>query len=101
MRSIAVIIDGVWQQPQVNNDDHAINARNNSYVIDPSRNEVDQIVAHLSQVIRLAQSLSEPDQRRVRDFVRAAQAMLDATTSLPQSDQKIFETALRNLVARK
>jgi hypothetical protein len=93
MRNVAVIIDGVWQ-PQSNDDVHAINARNHCY------GAVDQIVALLTQVCLQAQSLSEKDQRRVRDFIRAALSMLEATTSLPKSDQKIFEAHLRD-VARK
>jgi hypothetical protein len=100
-RNIAVIIDGVWQwqePPQVVND-HAISARNNSNVVNLS--EVDQIVSLLTQVVVKAQGLSDGDQRRVRDFVRAALSMLEATTSLPKSDQRIFEAALRDVAARK
>jgi hypothetical protein len=101
MRNIAVIIDGVWMQPQVN-DHHAVNARNNdSHVINSSMSEVDQIVSLLGQVVRRAQSLSEQDQRRVRDFVQATQSMLTATTYLPKSDQTKFEAALRRDVAAR
>ena len=65
-----------------------------------SMNEVDQIVGLLSQVVKRAQSLSEPDQRRVRDFVHAAQAMLSATTYLPRSDQRLFEATLRDVAEK-
>jgi hypothetical protein len=87
---IAITIDGVWQHPQANE----INAARS--LIDSKMNEVDQIVVLLSQAVRIAQSLSETDQRRVRDFFHAAQSTLTATTYLPKSDQKIFENALRD-----
>ncbi|MBR1276106.1 hypothetical protein [Bradyrhizobium sp. AUGA SZCCT0283] len=100
MRNVALIIDGVWQHPQVNDDHCAVNARNDSHVISSSMSEVDQIVALLGQVVRRAQSLSDTDQRRVRDFVHAASSMLSATTYLPKADQKVFETALRDVASR-
>lgn len=102
MRSIAVIVDGVWQWPQVNDDvNHSVDARKNSHVSNPSSGEVDHIVVLLSQVVQMTQSLSEQDQRRVRDFVHSASAMLSATTYLPKSDQRLFEAALRDVAARK
>jgi hypothetical protein len=79
---------------------HAINARNDSHVINSSMSEVDQIVALLTQVVQRAQSLSEQDQRRVRDFVHVVSSTLLATTYLPSSDQKLFESTLRD-AARK
>ena len=66
-----------------------------------SVSEIDRIVSLLTQVVIKARSLSEPDKRRARDFVHATQAMLTATTYLPQTDQRIFETALRNLAAEQ
>jgi hypothetical protein len=96
MRNIAVIVDGVWMQPQFNDDHRAVSARNDSNVANSSTCEVDQIVSLLGQVIRRAQSLSDQDQRRVRDFVQATQSMLTATTYLPKSDQATFEAALRS-----
>lgn len=100
MRSVAVIIDGVWHPQGIDDAQQqpTINASNNSNVVNLS--EVDQIVALLSQVVRLAQPLSESDQRRARDFMQAAQAMLTATTYLPKSDQRMFEASLREVVAR-
>jgi hypothetical protein len=87
---VAVAIDGVWQ-PQVNDDaHHAIT----------STNVVDQIVVHLGEVVRLAQSLSPDDQRRVRDFCHATSSMLLATTYLPKNDQRLFETTLREIAKR-
>jgi hypothetical protein len=80
----SVIVDGVWRHPQE--------------VV--SANDVDRIVASLGQVVALAQTLSDVDQRRVRDFVRATLAMLEATTSLPKSDQTMFETMLRDAVRK-
>jgi hypothetical protein len=56
--------------------------------------EIDQIVAHFARVVCLAQGLPDEDQRRVRDFARACLSTLEATTSLPNSDQKMFDRAL-------
>jgi hypothetical protein len=61
-----------------------------------STNEVDQIAGLLGQIIRRTKSLSEEDARRVREFIRMTQAVLTATTCLPEADQKIFEAALRD-----
>lgn len=97
---VAVIVDGVWQPLPLSDGHNAIDARNDSYVVNSSTNEVDQIVSFLSQVIRRAQSLSDQDQRRVRDFVCATQSMLTATTYLPKCDQTKFESALRDVAAR-
>jgi hypothetical protein len=99
MRNLAVIVDGVWLP--LNAEGQPItNVSNNSSVTNSSMSEVDQIVSLLTQVLVRAQSLSEQDQRRVRDFVQASQAMLTATTYLPKSDQRLFETALREVAAR-
>lgn len=62
---------------------------------------IDQVVTHLSEVVRLAQGLSEEDARRVRDFVHATSAMLMASTYLPAHDQRVFETALRTAAAKR
>jgi hypothetical protein len=62
---------------------------------------IDQVVTHLSEVVRLAQGLSEEDARRVRDFVHATSAMLMASTYLPAHDQRVFETALRIAAAKR
>jgi hypothetical protein len=100
MRNLAVIIDGVWQA--LNDEGQPItDVRNNSNVTNSSMSEVDQIVALLTQIVVRAQSLSEPDQRRVRDFVHATTSMLSATTYLPKSDQRLFELALRETAARR
>jgi hypothetical protein len=64
------------------------------YVIDGS-SDLSAVVSHLATVVRLAQGLPDQDQRRVRDFVRATLATLEATTALPKSDQRTFERALR------
>jgi hypothetical protein len=92
-QQLAIIVDGVWQHPQevqVSDDQRAV----------VSSSGVDRIVALLSEVVSLAQDLSEADQRRVRDFTQAAQSMLTATTYLNKSDQTIFENALRNSVRK-
>ncbi len=85
MAVVAIVVDGKWT---------AIDD-GRPHVIDTQRSDVDRIVAHLAQVVRLAQGLPNDDQRRARDFVRAALATLEATTSLPKSDQKIFRESLR------
>ena len=83
---VGIIVDGKWM---------SIDDGRPAHVIDTPRSDVDQIIAHLGQVVRLAQRLSDEDQRRVRDFVHAASALLSATTYLPDTDQKLFERALR------
>jgi hypothetical protein len=99
-RSLAVIIDGVWQPSPLVNEEvhvHPVNARkNDGYVTIPSMSDIDQIVSLLGQVVLRAQSLPESDKRRVRDFVCAAQGMLTATTYLPTSDQRVFDAYLRD-----
>jgi hypothetical protein len=87
---IAIAVDGVWAAPAGDDAHRAIT----------STNPVDHAVALLAEVIALAQNLSEQDQRRIRDFVHAASSVLSATTVLPEQDQRIFETALRNIVRR-
>jgi hypothetical protein len=94
-RNFSIIVDGEWQSLEV----HDANAR--EVKVNGSTSEVDQIVSLLSQVVRMAQSLSEQDAYRVRAFFQAAQSMLTATTYLPKSDQKIFETALRDVARKK
>jgi hypothetical protein len=68
---------------------------NGSYHVIDGSSDLDNVVAHLAQVVKLAQNLPGEDQRRVRDFARATLATLEATTSLPKSDQRTFERALR------
>jgi hypothetical protein len=62
---------------------------------------IDQVATHLSEVIRLAQGLSEEDARRVRDLVHAASSVLLASTYLPVDDQRLFESALRTAAGKK
>lgn len=88
MAIIAAIVDGKWVplpaepvQPQR----QRMTALNN----------IDAIVMHLSEVVKLAQDLSTTDRRRARDFVHAASAVLSATTYLPDDDQSKFDRALR------
>jgi hypothetical protein len=108
LRQLAVIIDGVWQptevcqpsvQPPVVDGHHQLNERNDFNSPTPT-SEVDQIATLLAQVVRRAQPLSEPDRRRVRDFCHATQAMLTATTYLPEADQKLFAASLRDAAAK-
>lgn len=92
MAIIATVVDGVWV-PVGDDGRPFVNPKANSHVTQTS--DVELIVKHLAQVVRLAQGLSDEDQRRVRDFVNATQSTLFATTYLAKSDQKIFERALR------
>ena len=62
----------------------------------PAMGAVEEIVAMLAQIVKLAQTLSANDQRRVREFVVAAQSTLNATTRMETGDQRVFEAALRN-----
>ena len=81
--------DGRWMpptQPQ---------QKTNNDVVDVSMSDVDQIVAHLGAVVRLAQNLSESDARRVRDFIHATSAALTMSTYFREEDQAKFEQALR------
>jgi len=86
MAVVGVVVNGVWT---------SIDDGRPAHVIDASISDIDNIVLHLGAVVRLAQGLAAEDQRRVRDFVRAALATLEATTSLPKSDQRKFERSLR------
>ena len=99
MGLVAIVQDGVWTTidtgPPPSPASH-VSQNNDSHEVEvDTRSDVDKIVQHLAQVVRLAQNLSDEDQRRVRDFVHAASAMLSATTYLATSDQKIFERSLR------
>jgi hypothetical protein len=76
------------QQLPATDGHHAIAAQSNS--------EVDQIAGLLGQIIRRTKSLSAEDALRVREFIRMTQAVLTATTCLPEADQKVFEAALRD-----
>lgn len=97
----------VWhrdqQREQNRKDQHAWRQRvkEDSDLIDVTpASDIDQIVAHLGQAVRLAQNLTPADARRARDFMHAAYSMLTATTYLPGQDQARFEHALREDVAR-
>jgi len=92
MAVVAVVIDGKWV-PLDDDGQPLVRQKVDAQVID-ALNDFDQIVACLGQVVRRAQGLSDEDQRRVRDFVRATLAALEATTSLPKNDQRMFERSL-------
>jgi len=74
--------------------------RRNSDVITSSMSEVDQIAGLLGQIVMRTKSLSDKDRARVREFIRMTQAVLTATTCLPEQDQQTFEAALRDAAAR-
>jgi hypothetical protein len=65
-------------------------------VITSSMSEVDQIAGLLGQIVMRTKSLSDKDRARVREFIRMTQAVLTATTCLPEQDQQTFEAALRD-----
>ncbi|UGA46134.1 hypothetical protein HU230_0008895 [Bradyrhizobium quebecense] len=91
---VAIALDGVWML--ANQAATKTNSGNGSNVVEfDGTNDVDRIVGHLGQVVRLARNLSEGDARRVRAFVHAASSALLATTYLPKSDQALFEHSLR------
>jgi hypothetical protein len=96
---IATIVDGVWvpaqhhQQPPQRPVSQEVGS--NVVEFDTSRTDVEKIAAHLSQIIRVAQGLSESDARRARDLLHAASGLLMATTYLPKEDQAQLEQALR------
>jgi hypothetical protein len=85
MAVVAIIENGKWVPVTDGHQQHAVTVNT----------PMDAIVDHLAAVVKQAQSLSDHDQRRTRDFVRAALATLEATTSLPKSDQRMFERSLR------
>jgi len=89
---VATVVDGVWV-PVGDDGRPFVNPKADSHVTPTS--DIDQIVAHFAAVVRLAQDLSDEDQRRVRDFARATLATLEATTMLPKSDQARFQRSLR------
>jgi hypothetical protein len=83
MSVVAIVENGVWT-PVTDGHQHTVTVNT----------PMGDIVAHLAAVVKQAQPLSAEDQRRVRDFVRATLATLEATTSLPKADQKLFERSL-------
>jgi hypothetical protein len=84
MAVVAIVQNGVWT-PVTDGQQHAVTVNT----------PMGDIVAHLAAVVKLAQPLSDEDQRRTRDFVRATLATLEATTSLPKADQREWERSLR------
>jgi len=92
MSVLAVVIEGVWV-PVDEDGRPVVNPKPDTRVTPTSTME--QIVANFAQIVCLAQDLPGEDQRRVRDFARAALATLEATTSLKSDDQKMFDRALR------
>jgi hypothetical protein len=103
MHSVAVIIDGVWQQLPVSDGHNAIDAKRDTHnVINSSHSilTVDDVVAALAKIIVQTQTFSKEEQGRVREFLRIAHATLSATTCLPIGDQRLFEAHLRNAAAR-
>ena len=71
MAIVATVVDGVWV-PVGDDGRPFVNPKADSHVTPTS--DIDQIVAHFAAVVRLAQDLSDEDQRRVRDFARATLA---------------------------
>lgn len=92
MAIIATAVDGVWV-PVGDDGRPFVNPKPN--VHETPTSDIDQIVAHFATCVRLAQNLSDEDQRRVRDFARATLAALECTTMLPKSDQARFQRSLR------
>jgi hypothetical protein len=70
-QQVAIAVDGVWQFQEVVGDDDR-----RSVALASPMDAMDEVVAQLSRVVMLAQDMSDEDQRRVRDFVHAASAML-------------------------
>lgn len=64
--------------------------------VEMHRDAVTEVADLLARVVRLAQTLHETDQRRVRELVHAASSTLSATTVLPPRDQQLFQRALRD-----
>lgn len=101
MSVVAVVVDGKWTPISDLAQSQMTNSNRDSDLIDVTpASDIDQIVAHLGQAVRLAQNLTPADARRARDFMHAAYSMLTATTYLPGQDQARFEHALREDVAR-
>jgi hypothetical protein len=102
MSVVAVVVDGKWTPISDLAQSQMTDSNRDSDLIDATpASDIDRIVAHLGQAVRLAQNLTPEDARRARDFMHAACAMLTATTYLPSADQTRFERALREDVARK
>ena len=101
MRTIGVLIgnelynaNGVLLNPEPPIESRALATRHGQE-IEPM-DDVGEIVAMLARIVKVAQTMSADDQRRVRDFVEATRSTLAATTRLPGDDQRAFEMALRN-----
>lgn len=104
MRPLAVLIGGDLYTPQGMriggdrpSDTRAVATAHDNYVIDPpSIGGVEEIVALLARIVKVAQGLNESDARRAREFTEAARSALYATTRLDAADQRTFQNALRN-----
>jgi transcriptional regulator of met regulon len=82
--------------------ERAIAARKLAVVSKPAGGAIDMVATHLSEVVRLAQGLTEEDsRRRIRDLVHATSSVLLASTYLPADDQRLFESALRTAAGKK
>ena len=92
MPVVAIVVDGKWV-PVGEDGRPVVNPKPDTRLTPTST--MQQIVANFSQIVCLAQDLSDDDQRRVRDFARATLSTLEATTSLRRDDQQMFDRALR------
>jgi len=99
MALVAVVQNGVWVP--VDDGRPPVNQKDDTHLINIYTSDVDQIVAHLAQVVRLAQGLSTTDARRVRELVHATSSTLWATTALSSDDQKLFERSLREAANKR
>lgn len=98
MRPIATIIDGVAYSPE---GVRLSPEREPTQAPEPPRNikpldALDRYNEHLAAAIRLAQDMSEEDQRRASEFMEAARATLTATTRLKSTELRKWQNALRN-----
>lgn len=92
---MAQIVNGVWQTDPISRD-AATHVKANA-----STAEFDGLVRNLSSIVVAAQNLSHADQRRMTEVILAAGSLMCARSRLDPADQKLFETALHEAVARK
>jgi hypothetical protein len=62
---------------------------------------MDEVLSCLTRVTFLTRQMTMTDRRRARAFALSALNVLDATTSLEDEDQALFEAALRRQAASR
>lgn len=104
VRNIAVLVDGKLYGPEGYRISPEVSEARAVTTIEtvsranedaPPMSPIDEVVAMLARIVKLAQAMPQADQRKTRNFVEAARSTLQATTCLDPVEQQKFQTALR------